>query len=65
VALTLILLVARDARKEFHRLLRIDPGFRTESAVAMELSLPNPRMDEQRYQNSCSRTSAYGAGRRS
>ncbi len=49
-ALTLILLVGAGLLgKSFYRLLRIDPGFRTESAVAMELSLPNPRMDEQRY----------------
>jgi len=51
MALTLILLVAAGLLgKSFYHLLRIDPGFRTESAVAMELSLPNPRMDEQRYQ---------------
>src|SRR5882724_988280 len=50
-ALTLILLVGAGLLgKSFYRLLRIDPGFRTESAVAMELSLPNPRMDEERYQ---------------
>jgi putative ABC transport system permease protein len=49
-ALTLILLVGAGLLgKSFYRLLQIDPGFRTESAVAMELSLPNPRMDEQRY----------------
>jgi ABC-type lipoprotein release transport system permease subunit len=51
MALTLILLVGAGLLgKSFYRLLRVDPGFRTESAVAMELSLPNPRMDEQRYQ---------------
>jgi ABC-type lipoprotein release transport system permease subunit len=51
MALTLILLVGAGLLgKSFYRLLRIDPGFRTESAVAMELSLPNPRMDEPRYQ---------------
>src|SRR5882762_3993962 len=51
MALTLILLVGAGLLgKSFYRLLRIDPGFHTESAVAMELSLPNPRMDEQRYQ---------------
>ena len=51
MALTLILLVAAGLLgKSFYHLLRIDPGFRTESVVAMELSLPNPRMDEQRYQ---------------
>jgi putative ABC transport system permease protein len=50
MALTLILLVGAGLLgKSFYRLLRIEPGFRTESAVAMELSLPNPRMDEQRY----------------
>src|SRR6266850_1644859 len=51
MALTLILLVGAGLLgKSFYRLLQIDPGFRTESAVAMELSLPNPRMDEKRYQ---------------
>src|SRR5207253_2899878 len=53
-ALTLILLVAAGLLgKSFYRLLRIDPGFRTESAVAMELSLPITTpwaADEQRYQ---------------
>jgi putative ABC transport system permease protein len=50
VALTLILLVGAGLLgKSFYRIMRIDPGFRTESAVAMELSLPNPRSDEQRY----------------
>jgi putative ABC transport system permease protein len=50
MALTLILLVGAGLLgKSFYRLLQIDPGFRTESAVAMELSLPNPRLDEQRY----------------
>jgi putative ABC transport system permease protein len=50
MALTLILLVgAALLGKSFYRLLQIDPGFRTESAVAMELSLPDPRMDESRY----------------
>ena len=51
IALTLILLVGSGLLgKSFYRLLQIDPGFRTESAVVMELSLPNPRMDEQSYQ---------------
>ena len=50
MALTLILLVGAGLLgKSFYRLLQIDPGFSTESAVAMELSLPNPRMDEGRY----------------
>lgn len=50
MALTLMLLIAAGLLgKSFYRLLQIDPGFRTESAVAMELSLPNPPMDEQRY----------------
>jgi ABC-type antimicrobial peptide transport system permease subunit len=50
MALTLILLVGAGLLgKSFYRLLQIDPGFRTESAVAMELSLPDPRMDEARY----------------
>jgi len=43
MALTLILLVGAGLLgKSFYRLLRIDPGFHTESAVAMELSLPTP-----------------------
>ena len=50
-ALTLILLVGAGLLgKSFYRLLQIDPGFRTESAVAMELSLPSPPTDESRYQ---------------
>jgi predicted permease len=50
LALTLMLLIAAGLLgKSFYRLLQIDPGFRTESAVAMELSLPNPPEDEQRY----------------
>ena len=50
MALTLILLVAAGLLgKSFYRLLQIDPGFHTESAVAMELSLPSGRMDEKRY----------------
>ena len=50
MAFTLVLLVGAGLLgKSFYRLLRIDPGFRTEGAVAMELSLPSPRMDEQRY----------------
>jgi len=35
--------------RSFYRLLQIDPGFKTERVVAMELSLASPRMDEQRY----------------
>src|SRR6185369_6148287 len=50
MALTLILLVGAGLLgKSFYRLLQIDPGFRTESAVAMELSLPSPDEDEGRY----------------
>jgi putative ABC transport system permease protein len=50
MALTLILLVGAGLLgKSFYRLLQIDPGFQTESAVAMELSQPNPPPDEQRY----------------
>lgn len=50
MALTLILLVAAGLLgKSFYRLLQVDPGFNTESAVAMELSLPNPKMSEDRY----------------
>jgi ABC-type lipoprotein release transport system permease subunit len=50
MALTLVLLVGAGLLgKSFYRLLRTDPGFRTDEAVAMDLSLPSPRMDEQRY----------------
>ncbi|HKG47757.1 MAG TPA: ABC transporter permease [Pyrinomonadaceae bacterium] len=50
MALTLILLIGAGLLgKSFYQLLQIDPGFRTESAVAMELSLPNRRPDEGRY----------------
>jgi ABC-type antimicrobial peptide transport system permease subunit len=52
MALTLILLVAAGLLgKSFYRLLQVDPGFRTESAVAMELSLPNAGVDKKRYQD--------------
>jgi putative ABC transport system permease protein len=52
MALTLILLVAAGLLgKSFYRLLQVDPGFRTESAVAMELSLPNVAVDKKRYQD--------------
>jgi len=50
MALTLILLVGAGLLgKSFYQLMQIDPGFRTENAVAMELSLPNPPMEESRY----------------
>jgi ABC-type antimicrobial peptide transport system permease subunit len=50
MALTLVLMIGSGLlAKSFYRLLQIDPGFRTESVVAMELSLPSVRMDEQRY----------------
>jgi ABC-type lipoprotein release transport system permease subunit len=52
MAVTLILLVAAGLLgKSFYRLLQVDPGFKTESAIAMELSLPNPPRSEDRYQN--------------
>jgi ABC-type antimicrobial peptide transport system permease subunit len=52
MALTLILLVAAGLLgKSFYRLLQIDPGFRTESAVAMELALPSGPPDQKRYQD--------------
>ncbi len=51
MSLTLILLVAAGLLgKSFYRLLQVDPGFRTESAVAMELSLPYVSFDEKQYQ---------------
>jgi len=50
MALTLVLMICAGLlSRSFHRLLQIDPGFRTEKAVAMDLSLPSPRIDEQRY----------------
>lgn len=50
MALTLILLVGAGLLgKSFYQLLQIDPGFRTESAVSMELSLPDVPSDENRY----------------
>jgi putative ABC transport system permease protein len=48
--LTLILLVGAGLLgKSFYRLMQIDPGFQTESAVAMELSLPAPPSNDARY----------------
>jgi ABC-type antimicrobial peptide transport system permease subunit len=52
MALTVILLVAAGLLgKSFYRLLQVDPGFQTESAVAMELSLPRVAVDKKRYQD--------------
>jgi len=52
MALTVILLAAAGLLgKSFYRLLQIDPGFQTDSAVAMELSLPEAPDDEQRYKD--------------
>lgn len=52
MALTLILLVAAGLLgKSFHRLLQVDPGFHTESAVAMELSLPRIGFNEKQYKD--------------
>ncbi len=52
MALTLMLLVAAGLLgKSFYRLLQIDPGFRTESAVAMDLSLPSVGFTEKQYQD--------------
>ena len=52
MALTVILLVAAGLLgKSFYRLLQVDPGFQTESAVAMEVSLPNVNVDKKRYQD--------------
>src|SRR5215213_4440166 len=50
MALTLLLMIGAGLlARSFYQLLQIDPGFRTESTVAMELSLPSQRMDEKRY----------------
>ena len=50
MALTLILMIGAGLLvRSFYRLMQIDPGFHTESVVAMDLSLPSARMDEKRY----------------
>ena len=50
MGLTIVLMIGAGLlARSFYRLLQIDPGFRTESTVAMDLSLPSPPMDEQRY----------------
>ena len=52
MALTLVLMICAGLlARSFYRLLQIDPGFKTERVVAMELSLPSARMDEQRYKH--------------
>src|SRR5262249_20407962 len=50
MSLTLILLIGAGLLvKSFYRLLQVDPGFRTESAVGIELSMPGIEFDEQQY----------------
>jgi len=50
MALTLVLMIGAGLlARSFYRLLQIDLGFRTDSTVAMQLSLPSSRMDEKRY----------------
>jgi ABC-type antimicrobial peptide transport system permease subunit len=50
MALTVVLMICAGLlSRGFYRLLQVDPGFRTEKTVAMDLSLPSPRIDEQRY----------------
>src|SRR4030095_12252726 len=50
MALTMILLIGAGLLvKSFYRLLQVDLGFRTESAVAMDLSLPDIEFDEKQY----------------
>ncbi|MDQ3817762.1 MAG: ABC transporter permease, partial [Acidobacteriota bacterium] len=52
VALTLILLVGAGLLgKSFVKLLRVDPGFRTDSAVVMNLSLPASEDKDQQKRN--------------
>ncbi len=52
VALTLVLLIGAGLLgKSFVELLRVDPGFRPESAVVMNLSLPASSGEEQQKQN--------------
>lgn len=51
MALTLILLVGAGLLvKSFYQLLQVDPGFRTESALNVDLSLPEIAVDEKQYQ---------------
>ena len=51
MALTLILLVGAGLLvKSFYRLVQIDPGFRTESALNLDLSLPDRPLNEKEYQ---------------
>ena len=65
MALTLILLVAAGLLgKSFYRLLQVDPGFRTESAVAMELSLPYVPFTEKQYREFMQAYARFGARHR-
>ena len=51
MALTLMLLIGAGLlAKSFRTLLQIEPGFKAESAVAMDLSLPFPREEGQEKQ---------------
>lgn len=51
VALTVVLLIGAGLLgKSFLKLLQVDPGFRPESAVAMDLSLPFPQGEGERRQ---------------
>lgn len=48
VALTLMLLIATGLLlRSFQRLLEVDPGFRTEGAVVLNCSLPDPETEAQ------------------
>jgi predicted permease len=61
VALTMVLLVGAGLLiKSFIKVLEIDPGFRTESAVAMEISLSNepPQRRASFYQQALERLAA-------
>jgi putative ABC transport system permease protein len=52
MALTLVLMICAGLlARSFYRLLQIDPGFKTERVVAMDLSLPSARMNEDRYKH--------------
>lgn len=51
VALTLVLLIGAGLlARSFIELLRVDPGFRPESAVAMDISVSAPKTDQQKQQ---------------
>ena len=58
VALTLVLLVGAGLLgRSFLRLLAIDPGYRTEDAVVLDLTLDDPQDPQAAQQQTASTTS--------